>query len=347
MKLPFDSLGLGSYTPSGVVLKGISGQRGEKYVLFVQILSEFLVFNAEKAEIEEVFSFPNDDHVKPRLLEVVSLDSIIVFKEETQTLLVANRESVVHSVSLALSTVHDPPHLIFLPVWARMVELDGYLGLSTWIQYGEGGPEVDYDALMDERNMAAFFKVQGDTVLRRDILIKPILRRTTIRDSMLIDKPFFEVDSKRRKVLVHHVSSDTVMTFNWDDEQVEKHVVTGSDVVLTPAKVPKREPAHVTPATYESQERGYHRIFFEEASGFYVRELVKMFPVNALTGSPERSDIRKVQVLNSDFEVVAEMDLPEEIKFSGRIGASVFLHEANNEQRVWTLYKFGFKNVLE
>lgn len=346
VKLPFDSFGLGSYTPSGVVLKGVSGLRGEKYVLFVPTLSELLVYNAEKAEIEQVFSLPNDDNLNPRLLEVVNLDSIIVFKKETQTLLIANRDSVVHSVSLVLSAVQDPPHLMIQPVFARMVELDGYHGLSTWINYGEGGLEVDYDSLMDKRNMAVFFKVQGDTVCRRDIPIKPILRRTTFQDSVFMDQPFLEVDSKRRKVLVHHVSSDTVMTYSWDDEQVVKHVVTGSDVVLNPAKVPKRESAHQIRAAYESQERGYHRIYFDDATGYYVRELVKMFPINALTGLAERSDIRKVQVLNSDFEVLAEMDLPEEIKFSGRIGASVFLNEADNQQRIWTLYKFDFKKDL-
>lgn len=338
---------LAAFTPSRMGIKGVFGKDDSRNVLYDFGLKECVVYDRQHNKVERIFSIPQ--HVGwdvPRLLEVISLDSILSFDKDHQSLIVCNTDSVLRTVKLNLEKGHHHPYLIIQPMFYFLSSIDGYIGFNTWIHYGEGGVDVDYDALMDDRYMACFFKLHGDSMISRDVPVKPFLRRTTFPDIMYMDQPFVEVNSERREVLIFHVTSDTVMTFGWDSGQIRKHVITGSEVELVPAKVPRRGSGADVHAMYENQERGYHRMYFDEESGMYLRELVKMFPVQGTQGLPPRSDIRLLQVVNADFEVVAEMNMPEDFKLAKRVGKSIYLQKSDDQQMQLVLYKFKWEKQM-
>jgi len=347
LRIDLNDHDLAVFSPSKLSIKGVFEGQEAHFVLYSYGLQECILYNSHRNEVERIFAIPrHEGWGEPHLLEVLSLDSILYFDFEHQSMVVCNTEKVVFTSNLLFDEDYHLPYQNIQHLHKFLRSIDGYVGFNTWIAYGEGGFDVDYDGLMDERNMVSFFKFHGDLTDRRDIPVKPILRRTTFTDVMYVDQPFFEVNSKQREVLIFHVSSDTVMTYGWDSGQIKKHVIIGSEVELFPAKVPRRGSAADVLAMYESQERGHHRIYFDHQSGMYLRELVKMFPVQGAHGLPPRPDIRLLQVLNSDFEVIAEMDLPEDYKLSKRVGKSIFLQKSDDEKRELVLYKFHWVEPL-
>lgn len=346
MQIDLANHDLDAYSPSTITVKGVLGEDDEIYVLYDYSLKECIVYNRNKDKVEHIFEIPkNVGWGEPHVLEVISLDSILYFDFEHQSLVISNTEEVVRIFDLNFGGDHHHPYLIVQHLHKFLRSIDGYIGFNSWINYGEGGYDVDYDALMDERNMVSFFKVQKDSVIIKDIPIKPYLRKTAIPDLMYVDDPYFEVNSQSREILVFHVTTDTIYTYDWDSAEIMKHVVSGSGIKLIPPQIPRKGSSADIVATYENQERGYHRIYIDHQSGFYIRLLVKEFPVNTVKGIPPRPDIRLLQVLNNNFEVEAEMELPKGYKLSNRVHDAIYLRKYDDELRELVLLKFDGRKM--
>lgn len=346
LRLELANQELAAYSPSTITVKGVFGENDEIYVLYDYRLKECIIYNLMKEKVESTFEIPkHDGWGESHLLEVISLDSILYFDFEHQSLVTCNTEEVVRVFNLKFGGEHHHPYLIIQHLHKFLRSIDGYIGFNTWINYGEGGYDKDYDALMDERNMVSFFKVHEDSVIIRDIPIKPYLRKTAFPDLMYVDDPYFEVNSQSREVLVFHVTTDTIYTYDWDNEQIVKHVVSGSETKLVPPKVPRKGSSADVVATYENQERGYHRIYIDHQSGKYLRLLVKEFPTNTVNGIPPQPDIRLLQVLNDNFEVEAEMELPKGYELSNRVKDAIYLRKFDDELREFVLLKFDGREL--
>src|SRR5690606_33566445 len=275
------------------------------YAIYDFDLRECVVFNTVEQKVERTFEIPkNEEWGEAHLLEVVSLDSILYFDFDHQALVVCGADEIKQIYDLKMEKDHHQPYQIIQHLHRFLRSLDGYIGFNVWIDYGEGGYDVDYDSLMDERNMVCFFQVSGDSVISRDIPIKPYLRKTTFPDVMDYEVPFFEVNEQSREVLVFHCTTDTLYTYGWDDEVITKHVVSGSDVKIVPAKVPRRGSAAEIVAAYEEQVMAAHYLYFDHDSGQYLRYLIKDFPKQSAGGIPPGPDIRMLQVLSNIFEEI-------------------------------------------
>lgn len=332
---------LGAFTPSNLLVKGVIEDSDTTFVLYDYSLKECLVYNKKNNKVERTFELPkHDGWERAHLLEVVSLDSILYFDHDHQSLVVCNTEEIKNTYYLKFEKEHHQPYQNIQHLHRFLRSIDGYIGFNTWIAYGDGGVDVDYDTYMDERDMVCFFKVQGDSLISRDIPIKPFLKKTTYPDVMYVDNPFFEVNSQKREILVFHQTTDTIYTYGWDDERIEKHVVSGSEIELIPPKVPRRGSSADIVMAYENQECGHHRIYYDAQSAKYLRHLIKEFPTSTTNGLPPRPDIRLLQVLNDNFEVEAEMELPEEYKQSKRVGVRNYLRKYDNESRELVVYRF-------
>lgn len=348
MQMELKSHNLAAYSPSTITVKGVLGESDEIYVLYDYSFKECIIYNRKKDQVVRTFEIPkNDGWGEPHLLEVISLDSIVYFDFEHQSLVISNTEEVVWVSDLPFNEDKHHAYLIIQHIHKFLRSIDGYVGFNSWVNYGEGGYDVDYDSLMDERNMVSFFKVQKDSVIVKDIPIKPYLRKTAFPDFMYVDDPYFEVNTQKREILVFHVTTDTIYTYGWDSEQIKKHVISGSEIRLVPPKIPRNGSSADVAATYENQERGYHRIYTDHQSGTYLRLLVKEFPGTTVKGVPPRSDIRLLQVLNSNFEVIAEMEMPKGYELSNRIKDGIFLRKYDNELRELVLLKFDGCKIAE
>ncbi len=193
---------------------------------------------------------------------------------------------------------------------------------------------------MDKRDMVVFFKVQGDSLVSKLIPIQPFLKRKEFRDLIYVDKPFFEVNSSKREILIFHTTADTVYTYNWDNQDIKKYLISGTKIKLVPPKVPTRGSASDIMAMYETQERGHHHIYFDSHSGKYVRYLVKEFPALTRNGISPRPKIRMLQILNENFTVEVEMELPENYGIPAKVNGSIYMRKFNDEKKELIIYKF-------
>lgn len=346
LSINLDEHELAAFTPKSMRVKGVFGEGDENYAIFDFALRECLVYNKKANKVERTFEIPKyDGWGESHLLEVVSWDSILYFDFEHQALVVCNPDEVKRTFDLKMDRDHHQPYQIIQHLHKFLRSIDGYIGFNAWIDYGNGGEYVDYDSLMDERNMVSFFKVQGDTVVTRDIPIKPYMRKTSFPDLMYYEVPFFEVNQDRREILVFHCTTDTLYTYDWDKQTVEKHVVSGSDIKIIPAKVPRKGPSENMLFMYENQERGFHYLYYAPGSGKYLRYLGKQFPKNPVGGIPPKEDILMLQVLNNNFEVEAEMDLPEGYSLSKRISNGIYLQKFDDERRELRVFKFNWQQA--
>jgi len=344
LRISLDDHDLAAFSPSRLFVKGVFGENDAYFVLYDNRLQECIVFNRNENRVEQIFAIPKPDGWgKPVLLEVVSLDSILYFEHEHQSLVVCNPDEVLITYTLKMDKEHHQQYQNIQHLYTFLRSIDGYIGFNAWIGYGQGGYDVDYDSLMDERNMVCFFKVQGDSVVSRDVPIKPFLRKTTFPVLKYLDNPSFEVNSQSREILVYHVTTDTIYTYHWDDERITKHVISGSDIELIPPKVPRKGDATEFTLMYESQERAFHFIHFDPSSGKYLRHLIKQFPESTVIGIPTLPEIRFLQVLNSRFEVEAEMELQESHAPGKRVGDGNYLRWFDDETRELVVYKFEWE----
>jgi len=341
LKLDFNEAHLVSHQPSTMIIKGVFGSGEELIALLDYQLQRFIVANKIDNSIKYTFDVPQKGGCgNTQVLEVVSMDSILYLDDERQEILIYNEDGFKQAYSLGILKKNHHELMMIQPFSEFLRSIDGYIGFSTSISYGSGGPDMDYDSLMDDRNMVSFFKAHADSLIEKEIPIKPFIKRTTFPDLMYVDKPFFEVNTTTGEILVFHVSSDTVLTYNWDSEIVEKHLITGSAVKLVPAKLPRKGTAFEALEMYEKQERGQHSIYFDNNSGKYIRYLEKKFPVGSVDGIPSRTDIRLLQLLNEDFEVEAEMDYPEEYGRPAKVNGAVYLRKFDDEKKELIIYKF-------
>lgn len=341
-----DDHDLAAFKPSTMQVKGVFGDKEENFVFYDFGMQECLIFGTQTNRVERIFEIPkHDGWGESHLLEVVSLDSILYFDYEHQSLVICNAEKVKSIFPLKMDKEHHQSHQIVQHFHRFLRSMDGYIGFNTWIDYGAGGENVNYDSLMDERNMVIFFKPEGDSLISRDIPLKPSLKRTTYFDLMYVDNPFFEVNTQSQEVLVFHSTTDTMYTYNWESKQIKKHVISGSKIKLSPPKVPRRGSAADILAMYENQDQGYHLIYFDSFSGKYLRYLRKKFPQHTVNGIPPRPEILKLQVLNDDFVVEAEMDLPEGYSLSKRVSNGIYLQKFDDERRELRVFKFDWKQI--
>lgn len=341
LRLDFKEEYLASYQPSKMIVKGVFGSENEFYVMLDYQLQRCIIVNKADNSIERTFDIPQKEGCSnTQMVEILSLDSIIYLNDELQQMLIYNVYGFKQAYSFEKIREHHHELMKIHAFSEFLRSIDGYIGFTTWIDYGAGGPDVDYDSLMDDRNMVAFFKAQADSFIMKEVPIKPFLKRTTFPDLMFVDKPFFEVNTSTREVLVFHVSTDMVYSYSWDTDDVKKQVITGSSVKLLPAKLPRKGHATEILLMYEKQERGHHKIFFDSTSGKYIRYLEKKFSVKPENGLPLKPDIRLLQLLNEDFEVEAEMDFPLEYGFPTRVNGAVYLRKFDDEKKELIIYKF-------
>lgn len=212
-RLNLDDHDLTRFTPSTMRVKGVFGEGYVNYALYDLSLQECLVFNSRENSVEGTFEIPkNEEWGEAHLLEMVSLDSILYFDFDHQVLVVCSADEIKQTYDLKMDKDHHQPYQFIQHLHKSLRSIDGFIGFNAWIDYGEGGYDVDYDSLMDERNMVCFFKVEGDSVISRDVPIKPYLRKTTFPDVLDYEVPYFEVNDQRREILVFHCTTDTLYT---------------------------------------------------------------------------------------------------------------------------------------
>lgn len=340
-KLNFNEAQFAAHRPSKMIVKGVFGARKEFIALLDYQVQRFIVINKVDNSIEYTFELPPKAGCgNMQVLEVISMDSVLYLDEERQEMLIYNADGFKRAWSFDVLKKKQHELMKITPFSEFLRSIDGYIGFTNWIAYGAGGENLNYDSLMDQRNMVSFFKIQGDSMISRDIPIKPYLLRNQFPNVRYNDNPYFEINKRTNDVIVFHTSADTIYTYNWDNKKLNKHVISGSSVQLIPPKIPRRGSAIEIFLMADQQEWGHHRIYYDYDSGKYIRYLNMKFPKSSVDGIPTRPDIRILQLLNEDFEVEAEMDFPEEYGFPARVNGSVYLRKFDDEKRELTIYKF-------
>jgi hypothetical protein len=341
LRINLSDHGIDAFSPSTLIIKGVYGKKHENFAFYDTQLQKCFLFSLEQMSVQNIFEIPKQkEYAETYILEVISPDSILYFNNDDQSLNVCNSQEIRQTIYLQCNFGGGHSYFNIQPLNNFLRSIDGYVGFDIWVNFGKGGPDVDYDALMDKRNMVAFFKLQGDSLVNKVIPIRPFLKRKEFRDLIYVDKPFFEVNSSKREVLVFHTTADTVYTYNWDNQEIKKYLITGTKVKLVPPKVPSKGSASDIMAMYETQERGHHNLYFDSHSGKYVRYLVKEFPALTRNGMSPQPKIRMLQILSENFTVETEMDFPEEYGIPAKVNGSVYLRKFDDKKRELIIYKF-------